>query len=47
MHAAKVVMRDVQRDGCAVVQVGLAETVCQPRRAALRHAQRQILALDV
>ena len=47
MHAAEIVMHDVQRDGSAVVEVVLGEGVCQPREAALLHSQRQILSLDI
>ncbi len=47
VNAAHIVVRNVQGDGSTVVQVGLAEAVRKPREPALRHAQREVLALNV
>lgn len=46
MHSAKIVMHDVQANGCNVMIQLLAETVGQPRKPPLLHAERQILPLD-
>ena len=40
VNAAKVVMRDIQRDRCNVVVQLLAKAVGQSREPALAHAQR-------
>ena len=47
MHAAKIVMRDIQANGRNMMVKLLAETVRQSRKPPLLHAERQILPLDV
>ena len=45
MHAAKVVVGEMQRNGCFQVHQLLAESVRQPRESADRHTHGKVLAL--
>ena len=47
MHTAEIVVHDIERDGGAVIDEILAETVRQSREPALAHAKRQILPFDI
>ena len=46
MDAAKVVIGEVQRDGCFQVLKFLRESVRQARESAHPHPHREVLALD-
>ena len=45
MHAAKIVIREMQRNGCFQVRQFLTESIREPRESANRHAHREVLAL--
>jgi len=47
MHAAKIIMRDVQTNGSNMMIQLLAETIRQSREPPLLHTERQILPLNV
>ena len=45
MHAAEIVVGEVQRDSGFQVRQFLAEGVCQPRESANRHPHGEVLPL--
>src|SRR5258708_5079892 len=47
MHAAKIVVRDIERDGRRMVFESLAECISQPREASASHAERKIAAFRI
>src|SRR5579871_775031 len=47
MSAAKIVLRDVQRDRSNVIIKLLAKAVRQPREPAVAHADRKVLPFDI
>lgn len=46
MHPHEIVMREVQRYGCAQVLDLLGEGICQPREPTHRHPHSQVLPLN-
>jgi hypothetical protein len=47
MDTAKVLVEEVQADGCGQVLDLLAESICQSCKPGHRHSHRQVLPLDV
>jgi hypothetical protein len=47
MHAAEIVVHEIERDGPTVILNLLRECVCEPRKTTHSHPHGQILALNV
>jgi hypothetical protein len=47
MHTAEVVMRELERDGRAVIFKFLAERIGKAREASAGHTQREVSALGI
>jgi hypothetical protein len=47
MHAAEIVVKEIERNLMRVILEFLAESVCQPRESAHPHSHAEVLALHV